>query len=251
MDTADLVPYLLGLGRHAYTDRELQRYARLHEVGRALAALPDGEGYALHAAAQLSAVDRVPAALLVAAARECAAASGRWPRLSDEAYFAVARAQGRLADFMAFWDWFAVPESTGLADRAKRHRLVGAHLLGLSEGDEREGVRSAVLWLFEGTEEQASVALAFCTNLRRADTLLHERAGQRLLLAAESGELAAYKNPYVDLPAQVIAALGIWRIDAARPHLERLLRNPPPTFSPLARAHLHRAVTQLDTRPVR
>ena len=245
MDDGNLVPYLLGLGRHAYVNRDLQRYARLHEVARALAARPDGEERALHDAAQLSGVDRTLAALLVAAVRECAASSERWPRLSDEAYFAVARAQGRLADFIAFWEWFVVPESSGLADAAKRHRLVGAHLLGLPDGDEREGVRLAILCLFEGTEERVSVGLAFCNNLRGADTQLHERASARLLLAAESGELARYHNQYVDLAAQVVAALGRWRIDAARPHLESLLRNPPASFSPLARAHLHRTLTQL------
>lgn len=251
MDDGDLAPYLLGLGRHAYTDRDVQRYVRLHQVARAVAARPDGEERALHAAAQISAVDRVLAALLVAAVRECDAAPDRWPRLSDEAYFAVARAQGRLADFVAFWEWFVVPESSGLADASKRHRLLGAHLLGLPEGDEREGARVAVLWLFEGTEEQASVALAFCNNLRGADAALHERAGRRLLLAVENGDVARYRNEYVDLAAQVIAALGRWHIEAARPHLESLLRHPPATFSPLARAQLHRAVTQLDARSLR
>ncbi len=245
MDDADLAAYLLGLGRHAYADRDLERYVRLHEVARALGRREGGEAEALHLAARLSGVDRALAALLVAAVRECAAALGTWPRLSDEAYFAVARAQGRLADFVAFWDCFVVPESSGMADAPKRHRLLGAHLLGLPDGDEREGVRLAVLSLFEASEEQAAVALTFCTTMQGADIALHERASARLLLAAQSGELVRYHNEYVDLAAQVIAALGRWRVDAAYPYLQELLRHPPETFSPVARAHLRRAVVQL------
>jgi len=242
---------MLGLERYAYGDRDLERYARLHETARILAGREDGEGVALHAAARLSVVDRALAALLVAAVHECASvgAPAAWPRLSDEAYFAVARAQGRLADFLTFWGPFLVPESTGLADARKRHRLVGAYLQGLPEGDERAGARAAVLSLFEGTEEQAAVALAFCNNLHAedplADATLHEGAAARLLWAAESGELARYRNEYVDLAAQIVAALGRWGVAAAHPHLERLLRHPPTTFTPVARAHLRRAVLQL------
>jgi len=263
----DLVPYLLGLGRYAYRDGAIERYDRLHEAARGLAALEDGEGVALRLAATLSAVDRVLAALLVAAVRECVDATNAplggdeaergplladdlWPRLSDEAYFTVARAQGRLGDFLCFWDWFVIPAETGLADAAERHRLVGAYLRGLPEGDERAGVRLAVLSLFEASEEQAAVALAFCNNLRLlegADDALHERAAERLLWAAESGELERYQNEYVDLAAQVMAALGRWGVDASLPFLQALLRHPPTSFSPLARAHLRRAVLQLES----
>lgn len=190
-------------------------------------------------------VDRTLAALLVAATGECEAALGAWPRLSDEAYFAVARAQGRLVDFIAFWDWFVIPESSGMADPAKRHRLLAAHLLGLPEGHEREGVRIAVLSMFEGAEEQAAVALAICNNLNGADALLHAYAAERLLLAAECGEIGRYCNVSVDLSAQVVATLGRWGVGAARPYLEALLRNPPATLSPLTRQHLRRAVQQL------
>jgi len=262
----DLVPYLLGLGRYAYRDGATERYDRLHEAARGLAALEDGEGVALRLAATLSAVDRVLAALLVAAVRECVDATNApliddeaergpfladdlWPRLSDEAYFTVARVQGCLGDFLCFWDWFVIPAMTGLADAAERHRLVGAYLRGLPEGDERAGVHMAVLSLFEASEEQAAVALAFCNNLRprEGDDALHERAAERLLWAAESGELGRYQNEYVDLAAQVVAALGRWGVDAALPFLQALLRHPPTSFSPLARAHLRRAVLQLES----
>lgn len=246
----DIAPYLLGLDRHAYVDRAMEGYARLHEVARALAADEDGEARALRAAARLAPADQVLAALLVAATRECAERrTGQgpdgWPRLSDEAYFAVARAHGRLGDFLAFWDHFTVPESTGLADALKRHRLLGAHLRGGCGEDEREDVRLAVLALFEATEEQAAVALTFCNNLRGDDAALHDHAAARLLWAAERGELAHYRNEYVDLAARVVAALGRWGVAAAYPHLAQLQHNPPPTFSPLARAHLRRAVQQL------
>ncbi len=264
----DLVPYLLGLGRYAYHDGAIERYDRLHEAARGLATLEDGEGTALRLAATLSQVDRVLAALLVAAVRECVQALGSaanpsddedrrpalgddlWPRLSDEAYFAVARAQGRLGDFLCFWDWFVIPAATGLADAAERHQLVSAYLRGLPEGDERAGVRVAVLSLFEASEEQAAVALAFCNNLRLqegGDDALAERAAERLLWAAESGEVGRYQNEYVDLAAQVVAALGRWDVHEALPSLQALLRRPPPSFSPLARAHLRRAVLQLES----
>ncbi len=263
----DLVPYLLGLGRHAYRDGAIERYDRLHEAARGLAALEDGEGVALRLAATLSAVDRVLAALLAAAVRECVDATGNavnlfddeddrppladdlWPRLSDEAYFAVARAQGRLGDFLCFWDWFVIPAMTGLADAAERHRLVGAYLRGLPEGDARAGVHMAVLSLFEASEEQAAVALAFCNNLRlqEGNNALCESAAERLLWAAESGELGRCQNEYVDLAAQVVAALGRWGVDEALPFFQVLLRHPPTSFSPLARAHLRRAVLQLES----
>lgn len=246
MDDAEIVPYLLGLGRHAYGDRDLDRFVRLHEVARALGQRPDGEGEALRDAACLSGVDRTLAALLVACVREYQSTPAAWPRLSDEAYFAVARAQGRLADFVAFWDWFVIPESSGMADAMKRHRLLAAHLLGLPDGPERDGVRLAVMTMFESTEEQAAVALTFCNNLRGADTALQEQAAERLLLAARRGEVGRYRSEFIDLASQVIAALGRWGVDAALPHLEDLLRNPPPTLSPLARTHLRRVVSQLS-----
>jgi len=263
----DLIPYLLGLGRYAYRDGAIERYDRLHEAARGLATLEDGEGAALRLAATLSAVDRVLAALLVAAVRECVDATGSavnlsddgdhrppladdlWPRLSDEAYFTAARSQGRLGDFLCFWDWFIIPAESGLADAAERHRLVGAYLRGLPEGDERAGVRLAILSLFDASEEQAAMALAFCNNLRlqEGEDALCGRAAERLLWAAESGELGRYRNEYVDLAAQVAAALDRWGVDAALPFLRELLRHPPTSFSPLARAHLRRAVLQLES----
>ncbi len=257
-ESADLVPYLLGFGPHAYPDRAMGRFERLHEAARVMAALPDPEATVLRLATRLAAVDRTLAALLVAATRECGAAAEGWSRLSDEAYLAAAKAHGKIADFLCFWDWFLVPATVGLANAAERHRLVRTHLLGLAEGDERAGVRASVLSLFEGTEEQAAVGLAFCNNLHVYgqqmlaqgekgcdDPPLHRAASSRLLYAAESGELAAYTNEFVDLSSQVVAALGRWEVDAAYPSLERMLRQPPPAFSPLARAHLRRAVLQL------
>lgn len=256
--SADIVPYLLGFGPHAYPDRAMGRFERLHEAARVLAALPDPEAAALRLATRLAAVDRTLAALLIAAVRECEAGGEGWQRLSDEAYFAAAKAHGKIAEFLCFWDWFLVPSTVGLANAAERHRLVRSYLINLPDGDERAGVRAAVLSLFEGTEEQAAVGLAFCNNLHvyggqmlaqgekgHDDPALHQAASSRLLYAAESGELAAYTNEYVDLSAQVVAALGRWEVAAAYPSLERLLREPPSGFSPLARAHLRRAVLQL------
>jgi len=257
-DSTDLVPYLLGFGPHAYPDRAMGRFERLHEAARAMATRPDPEAAALRLATRLAAVDRTLAALLVAATRECSAAGTGWLRLSDEAYLTAAKAHGKIADFLSFWDWFLVPATLGPAAAAERHLLVRTHLIALAEGDERAGVRAAVLSLFEGTEEQAAVGLAFCNNLHvygqqmlaqgeqgYDDPLLHDAAASRLLYAAESGELAAYTNEFVDLSAQVVAALGRWEVAAAYSPLEKMLRQPPAGFSPLARAHLRRAVLQL------
>ena len=99
------------------------------------------------------------------------------------------------------------------------------------------------LWRREIRELRNATAL--WDALAGADVPLQEEAASRLLWAVQSGELARYRNEYVDLAAQVIAALGRWHVDAARPYLERLLRNPPVSFSPVARAHLRRAVLQL------
>lgn len=242
----DLAPYLLGLEQHAYRDRAVDCYERLHEAARLLAAQHDGELLALHLAARLAQVDRTLATLLVAAVREATLLGTGWTRLSDEAYFAAARTQGRLADFICFWDWFIVPDATGLADTGKRQRLMTGHLLGLPEGDERQGVRLAMLSLFEASEEQAATALTFCNNLHGADGPLQRAAADRLLQAARSGELRLYANDRVDLASQVIAALGRWRVAEALPHLNALLISPPPSFTPLARTHLRRAIEQLS-----
>lgn len=244
--------YLLGLGANAYLEPYpyAEVYHRLHRVIRAVAqGVGDREAEVLGYGAQISQVDRVLAALFVEGALErLVSPAAHWSHVSEEVYFRVAAAHGRLIDFVSFGGHFVVPPDSAESTPRSRRRRFAAHFLALPEGHARQGMRLGILSLFDGGEDRVSTGLALSEHLRVTDPAMAALAASRIVLALERGEITGYGPGYPDLGVQIVAAAGRWAVLPALPHLRRLLESTPPRDrqARVLRANVQRAIEQLS-----